>query len=114
MKIEDWDMTLKKGIRFKRTIRKPLDMVQVLAERLRKKDAPGRLYKSTKENVPFLIKISCLLWEKVWTLLETNIIIGNQKETKNKWLARIIRTKVSKKSLAEWNEIYIFQWRRSG
>ena len=42
--------------RKKRRLRDPLDIgeqVLVLAERLKKKDAPGRLYKSTKENRPY-------------------------------------------------------------
>ena len=42
--------------RKKRTLRIPLETsekVLVLAERLRKKDAPGKLYKSTTENRPF-------------------------------------------------------------
>ena len=40
----------------KRKLRDPLDIgekVLVLAERLRKKDALGRLYKSTTENRPY-------------------------------------------------------------
>ena len=43
-------------LRQRRTLRSPLDIgetVLVLAERLRKKDAPGKLYKSTTENRPF-------------------------------------------------------------
>ena len=42
--------------RKKHRLRDPLDIgekVLVLAERLKKKDAPGRLYKSTTENTPF-------------------------------------------------------------
>ena len=42
--------------RKKRRLRDPLDIgeqVLVLAERLKKKDAPGRLYKSTTENHPY-------------------------------------------------------------
>ena len=44
---------LTKDIRFKRTQRDPLnigELVYLLAEGLRKIDAPGRLYKSTTEN----------------------------------------------------------------
>ena len=40
----------------KRTLRSPLNLTEkvlVLAERLRKKNAPGRLYKSSTENMPF-------------------------------------------------------------
>ena len=43
--------------RRKTTLRSPLKLTEkvlVLAERLRKKDAPGRLYKSSTENMPFL------------------------------------------------------------
>ena len=41
----------------KRTLRSPLNLdekVLVLAERLKKKDAPGNLYKASTENMPFL------------------------------------------------------------
>ena len=37
------------------------EKVLVLAERLKKKDAPGRLYKSTTENRPFLTETEFLL-----------------------------------------------------
>ena len=42
--------------RRKRTLRNPLNLDQkalVLAERLKKKDAPGNLYKASTENMPF-------------------------------------------------------------
>ena len=42
-------------LRQKRTLRSPLDIgekVSLLVERLRKKDASGKLYKSTTENRP--------------------------------------------------------------
>ena len=42
--------------RRKRTLRSPLKLdekVLVLAERLKKKDAPGNLYKPSTENMPF-------------------------------------------------------------
>ena len=42
--------------RRKRTLRGPLNLnekVLVLAERLKKKDAPGNLYKPSIENMPF-------------------------------------------------------------
>ena len=42
--------------RRKRQLRSPLNLeekVLVLAERIRKKDAPGSLYKSSTENIPF-------------------------------------------------------------
>ena len=40
----------------KRILRSPLNLeekVLVLAERLKKKDAPGNLYKASTENIPF-------------------------------------------------------------
>ena len=42
--------------RKKRTLRDPLNLdekVLVLAERLKKKDAPGNLYKASTDNIPF-------------------------------------------------------------
>ena len=42
--------------RRKRTLRDPLNLdekVLVLAERLKKKDAPGNLYKASTDNIPF-------------------------------------------------------------
>ena len=45
--------------RRKRTLRSLLNLSEkafVLAERLKKKDAPGRLYKATTENIPFFNK----------------------------------------------------------
>ena len=40
----------------KKTLRSPLNLTEkalLLAKRLRKKDAPGRLYKSSTENMPY-------------------------------------------------------------
>ena len=42
--------------RRKRTLRSPLNLdekVLVFAERLKKKDAPGNLYKASTDNIPF-------------------------------------------------------------
>ena len=47
---------MKKLIKKKRKLREPLEInekVLVLAERIKKKDAPGVLFKSTTENIPF-------------------------------------------------------------
>ena len=54
------------------------EKVLVLAERLRKKDTPGNLYKSTTENMPFLNRNELFTVEKLFrsTIL---IIIGFQK-----------------------------------
>ena len=46
----------KKLISRRKQLREPLnegEKVLVLAERLKKKDAPGALFKSTTENIPF-------------------------------------------------------------
>ena len=46
--------------RRKRTLRSPLNLsekVFVLAERLKKKDAPSKLFKASTENMPFSIEI---------------------------------------------------------
>ena len=51
----------------KRKLREPLaigEKVLVLSERLKKKDAPGKLYKPTTQNKFFLIKIRYLLLKK--------------------------------------------------
>ena len=48
-----------KVVRRKRTLRSPLNLdkkVLVLAERLKKKDAPGNLYKASTENMLFFIR----------------------------------------------------------
>ena len=49
-------------------LRSPLivgEKVLVLAERLKKKDAPGNLYKSTTENIPFFNRDQILIVRKV-------------------------------------------------
>ena len=49
-------------------LRSPLtvgEKVLVLAERLRKKDAPGNLYKRTTENTPFLNRNEVFIVRKV-------------------------------------------------
>ena len=51
--------------RRKKTLRSPLKLtekVSVLAEKLRKKDAPGRLYKSSTESILFSIETEFLLF----------------------------------------------------
>lgn len=59
----------KKDSRFRRTLRQSLDidaLFYVLAERLKKKDAPGKLYKNTIENTIFFNKNQFLVaWERV-------------------------------------------------
>ena len=49
----------------KKTLRSPLNLTEkvlLLTKRLRKKDAPSRLYKSTTENMPFSIETEFLLF----------------------------------------------------
>ena len=65
-KEQDTSVTNAKNLdaRKKRRLRNPLDIgekVLVLAGRLKKKDAPGRLCKSTGENRPFLTETEILL-----------------------------------------------------
>ena len=53
--------------RRKGKLRSPLNLeekVLILSERLRKKDAPGNLYKASTDNIPFLIEIEFLLYIK--------------------------------------------------
>ena len=48
--------TIGKSIGEKKTLRSPLNLsekVFVLAERLKKKDAPSKLFKASTENMPF-------------------------------------------------------------
>ena len=57
----------------KKTLRSPLNLTEkvlVLPERLRKKDAPGRLYKSSIENMSFFNRNRIFTIYK-WAKLET-------------------------------------------
>ena len=54
------------------------EKVLVLAERLRKKDAPGNLYKSTTKNTPFFNRNEVFIVRKVVPTDDT--IIGFQKQ----------------------------------
>ena len=59
MKTGLWDMKEEKTIKKKRKLRDPLDIGEkalVIAEWLKKKDAPCNLYKGTTENKPFLTR----------------------------------------------------------
>ena len=60
---------LRQDKKFKRKLREPLlvgEKVLVLAERLKKKDAPGLLFKSTTENIPFFNRKETFI---VWRVL---------------------------------------------
>ena len=74
----------------KRKLREPLEIdekVLVLAERIKKKDGPGVLFKSTTENIPFFNRneifkvIKRMLINNIynyWIKKENNEIIGNR------------------------------------
>ena len=78
---------LKKDRR-KKQLRSPLNLgekVLVLAERIRKKDTPGSLYKASTENIPFfLIEIAFSLFIKGLNWTMEVICIGLQR-TREKW-----------------------------
>ena len=68
---ERYDLELDK--KKKKKLREPLEIgekVLVLAERIKKKDAPGVLFKSTTENIPFFNK------KEIFTI-EKSILIEN-------------------------------------
>ena len=68
----------KKDRRQKR-LRNPLfldEKVLVLAERLKKKDAPSKFYKASTDNIPFLIVIKYLQYIKEQNLIAVLIYIG--------------------------------------
>ena len=59
---------IKSDRQFRKKLRSPLEIsekVIVLAERLKKNDAPGTLYKSTTENMPFLNREQIFIVRKV-------------------------------------------------
>ena len=65
-RLERYD--LKKDIQKPKTLREPLEIgenVLVLAERLKKKDAPGRLYKSTTQKRPYFNKKIFIIKKRV-------------------------------------------------
>ena len=54
----------------------------MLPERLRKKDAPGRLYKSSTENMPFFNRNKFVLFINAPSLKMEHIYIGWKKTAK--------------------------------
>ena len=65
------------------------EKVLVLAERLRKKDAPGNLYKSTTKNTPFFNRNELFIVRKVVPVNNTYYCIsktGGSKLISNKFL----------------------------
>ena len=79
--------------RRKRRLRDPLEIgekVLVLAERLRKKDAPGRLYKSTTENKSFFNRGRTFIISER-SKLNDNIYLYWLKENSQKIKIRFLR-----------------------
>ena len=63
-----YDIRIDKKNSRKRKLREPLTVgkkVLVLAKRLKKKDAPGSLFKSTTENIPFFNRKEIFIVRKV-------------------------------------------------
>lgn len=74
----------------KKKLREPLvvgEKVLVLAERLKKKDAPGVLYKSTTENVPFFNK------NEIFIVLKS-ILIDEENNSYNYWISKRDENKI--------------------
>ena len=80
--------TLKKNSKLHRKLREPLkieEKILALAARLKKKDAPGILYKSTTESISFFNREQVFVVRKVVKISNTIIItIGSQKKGKTK------------------------------
>ena len=77
----------KKDSKNRRKLRQPLNIgekVLVLAERLKKKDAPGRLYKSTTQNKSFFNKEKIFIIKKECKQHLMNGTIGLQKKNLKK------------------------------
>ena len=82
-----YDIRLDKKRR-KQQLREPLavgEKVLVLAERIKKKDAPGRLFKSTTENIPFFNRKEIFIVRKVVKLPIQN---NNSSSSYNYWISK--------------------------
>ena len=80
-----YDIRLDKKLKSrKKQLREPLtvgERVLVLAERLKKKDAPGSLFKSTTENIPFFNRNEIFIVRKV-------LPIDNNHSSYNYWISK--------------------------
>ena len=88
---ERYDLKLDK--KRKKKLREPLEIgekVLVLAERIKKKDAPGVLFKSTTENIPFFNKKEIFTIEK-YILIENVYNYWIKKENGENITKRFIR-----------------------
>ena len=84
-----YDVHLDKKPRRKQ-LREPLNLgekVLVLAERLKKKDAPGVLFKSTTENIPFFNRNEIFIVRKVFP-------IENMHSSYNYWISKSDEDKI--------------------
>ena len=86
-----YDIRLDKKLSSRRKqLREPLivgEKVLVLAERLQKKDAPGSLFKSTTENIPFFNRNEIFIVRKV-------IPIDDQHSSYNYWISKSDENKI--------------------
>ena len=85
------DICLDKKLNSRRKqLREPLtvgERVLVLAERLKKKDAPGSLFKSTTENIPFFNRNEIFIVRKV-------LAIDNNHSLYNYWISKSDEDKI--------------------
>ena len=78
----------------KRKLREPLkidEKVLVLAERIKKKDAPGVLFKSTTENIPFFNK------KEIFRIKKRNLV----NNVYNYWIKKENNQNIDKRFLRE-------------
>ena len=85
------DICLDKKLNSRRKqLREPLtvgERVLVLAERLKKKDTPGSLFKSTTENIPFFNRNEIFIVRKV-------LPIDNNHSSYNYWISKSDEDKI--------------------
>ena len=86
-----YDIRIDKKLNSRRKqLREPLtigERVLVLAERLKKKDAPGSLFKSTTENIPFFNRNEIFIVRKV-------LPIDNNHSSYNYWISKRGKDKI--------------------
>ena len=107
---ERLDKTSRKKLRSPLTVGKK---VLVLAERLRKKDVPSNLYKSTTKNTPFFNRNELFIVRKVVPVDNTYYYwiskTGDSKLINNKFLRRIICNKKSIRRINYGTDFYLQQ-----
>ena len=78
----------------KRKLREPLEInekVLILAERIKKKDAPGFLFKSTTQNIPFFNK------KEIFTIRKYNLVVN----VYNYWIKKENNQNIDKRFIRE-------------